>query len=68
MRIFIVQDKAIQNCVNIKTTSLYISTNTFQAISTFTKWKKKVLINLLYFGIITYTKIFDGQNFVVKER
>ena len=31
IRIFIVEDKAIQNCIHLKTTSLYISTNTFQA-------------------------------------
>ena len=31
IRIFIVEDKATQNCINFKTTSLYLSTNTFQA-------------------------------------
>ena len=35
IRIFIVDDKAIQNCINLKITSLYISMNTFPAISTF---------------------------------
>ena len=30
---FIVKDKAIQNCINLKITSLYISTNTFQAMT-----------------------------------
>ena len=32
IRIFIVEDKTIQNSINLKTTSLYTSTNTFQAI------------------------------------
>ena len=31
MRIFIEEEKAIQNSIILKTTSLYISTNTFQA-------------------------------------
>ena len=35
IRIFFVEYKAIQNCINLKTTNLYISINTFQAISTF---------------------------------
>ena len=31
IRIFIVEEKPIQNGINLNTTSLYISTNTFQA-------------------------------------
>ena len=32
IRIFIVENKAIQNCINLKTTNLYISKNTFKNI------------------------------------
>ena len=37
IKIFIVEDKAIKNCINFKTTSLYISTNTFQAMCSYLK-------------------------------